>query len=105
MDAEGGSVTFNPYLAGLKTNAAEPAKGGSGNIERPQAVENIPWQTRPAELTAFEMTLADALQAMFREGVEALPDIVARLNASAVQHPAGRRSEEHTSELQSLMRT
>src|SRR3546814_11725166 len=85
MDAEGGSVTFNPYLAGLKTNAAEPAKGGSGNIERPQAVENIPWQTRPAELTAFEMTLAAALQAMFRKGVEALPDIVARLNAAAVQ--------------------
>src|SRR3546814_18675483 len=95
MDAEGGSVTFNPYLAGLKTNAAEPAKGGSGNIERPQAVENIPWQTRPAELTAFEMTLADALQAMFREGVEALPDIVARLNASAVQHPEGRWTEQN----------
>ena len=93
-------MTFNPYLAGLKVNAAEPAKGGSGNIERPQAVENIPWQTRPAELTAFEVALADALQAMFREGVETLPDIVARLNASDVKHPEGRWSEQN---YQSLM--
>ncbi|MFC3677997.1 recombinase-like helix-turn-helix domain-containing protein [Ferrovibrio xuzhouensis] len=93
-------MTFNPYLAGLKTNAAEPGKGSSGNIERPQAVGNIPWQTRPAELTAFEMTLADALQAMFRDGVETLPDIVARLNASTVQHPEGSWTEQN---YQSLM--
>ena len=51
-------MTFNPYLAGLKVNAAEPNKGGSDNIERPTAVENIPWQTRPAALTPFEDALA-----------------------------------------------
>ena len=93
-------MTFNPYLAGLKVNADEPNKGGSGNIERPQAVENIPWQTRPAALTPFEDALADTLQAMFREGVEALPDIVARLNASAVKHPEGNWTEQN---YQSLM--
>jgi hypothetical protein len=93
-------VTFNPYLAGLKINAAEPGKGGSGNIERAAAVENIPWQTRPAALTPFEDALAETLQAMFRDGVEALPDVVARLNASDVKHPEGGWTEQN---YQSLM--
>lgn len=88
-------MTFNPYLAGLKVNAAEPNKGGSGNIERPSAVENIPWQTRPAALTPFEDALATTLQTMFRDGIEALPDIVARLNASDVKHPEGRWTEQN----------
>lgn len=96
-------MTFNPYLAGLKTNAAEPNKGGSGNIEHASAVENIPWQTRPAALTPFEDALAATLQAMFREGVETLPDIVARLNASDVQHPEGRWTEQNYQSLMSRL--
>ena len=98
-------MTFNPYLAGLKVNAAEPNKGGSSNIERPVAVENIPWQTRPAELTPFEDALASALQTMFRDGVETLPDIVSRLNASDVKHPEGRWTEQNYQSLMARLAT
>ncbi|WP_341702261.1 recombinase-like helix-turn-helix domain-containing protein [Ferrovibrio sp.] len=86
-------MRFNPYLAGLRINAAEPNKGGSENIERPQAVENIIHQTRPAELTPFEDSLADTLQTMFRDGVQELPEIVARLNQSGLRHPEGNWTE------------
>jgi len=98
-------VTFNPYLAGLKTNTTEPNKGGSSNIEHPQAVENIVWQTRPAELTPFENELADALQAIFRDGVEALPDIVSRLNRSPVRHPDGNWTEQNYQSLMARLAT
>lgn len=93
-------MNFNPYRSGLMTNAAEPNKGGSAAIEQPHAIENIVWQTRAADLTAFEDELAEKLQAVFRNGVEALDAIVAELNRSGPRHPDGAWTEQN---YQSLM--
>jgi hypothetical protein len=99
--SEGNAMEFNPYLA--TSSAANPAdanKGGPEAIEHPSHTRNIPWQTRPGVLTDFEDTLADTLMAMFREGVEDLPAIVAQLNAKGPRHPDGSWNEAN---YQSLM--
>lgn len=94
-------MDFNPYLAGtVDSDSGDPNKGGPEAIEHPLRTPLIPWQTRPAALTDFESTLADTLMAMFREGVEMLPDIVARLNANGPKHPEGNWTEAN---YQSLM--
>lgn len=87
-------MEFNPYLAGISGAADSDAnKGGSDAVEHPERTPNIPWQTRPAALTDFESTLADTLMAMFRDGVEDLPAIVARLNTVGPRHPEGSWTE------------
>lgn len=94
-------MDFNPYLAGTASVAGEDAnKGGPDAIEHPARTANIPWQTRPAALSDFEATLADTLMAIFRDGVEDLPGVVARLNASGPRHPGGSWTEAN---YQSLM--
>jgi hypothetical protein len=98
---EGDAMEFNPYLAGVSAGADGDAnKGGPDAVEHSARTLNIPWQTRPAALTDFEATLADTLMAMFREGVEELPAIVAKLNASGPRHPEGSWTEAN---YQSLM--
>jgi hypothetical protein len=69
-------VTYNPFL---KPSNPSP-KGGEFTIEHPATVANIPWQTRPAPLTAEENALADSLIAIFVKDVWDLPDVVAALN-------------------------
>jgi hypothetical protein len=87
-------MEFNPYLICISDGAGGDAnKGGSNAIEHPTHTANIPWQTRPAALTDFEATLADALMAMFRDGIEELPVIVAKLNAVGPRHPEGSWTE------------
>ncbi|MCW0234003.1 MAG: hypothetical protein OJJ21_10425 [Ferrovibrio sp.] len=94
-------MEFNPYLVGNSGGADGDAnKGGPEAIEQPARAPNIPWQTRPAALTEFEATLADTLMAMFRDGVDELPAIVARLNAAGPRHPEGSWTEAN---YQSLM--
>lgn len=92
-------MEFNPYLAGA-ANAGEANKGGLDSIEHPTTASNIPWQTRPALLTVFEDALATTLQDIFRDGIEDLPTLVSRLNASTVKHPEGNWTEAN---YQSLM--
>jgi len=79
---------FNPVLA--RWRAGEGGnKGGSAAIERPEAVENLVWQTRAAPPTEFESALADALQRLFAREVCDLPSVVAGLNTSGLRTPEG----------------
>jgi hypothetical protein len=76
----------NPWLA-PETAALLGSKGGERTVERPDAVENIAWQTRAAAPTASENALADALQAIFADEIYDLPGIVARLNQAGLRAP------------------
>ena len=76
---------FNPFLAALRPSD----KGTPEDIENPDKVANIGWQTRPAPPSAYEHRLADALQAIFAEEIYDLAGILARLKASGIAAPAG----------------
>jgi len=62
---------------------------GKGSIERPDAVVNFVWQTRPAPPSEYEMRLGDALVECFASGIAELEPLVAKLNAMGVQAPDG----------------
>ncbi len=64
-------------------------KGDESSIERPDAVQNVRWQTRAAAPTDYENRLGDALQEIFAEGIYDLPGLVAALNARGVGTQAG----------------
>jgi len=78
---------YNAQLA--PAGEAESRKGGEAAIENPAGVANLRWQTRPAPLTPAEDALADALQAMFADGVHDLAGIVQRLNRMKISAPGG----------------
>lgn len=78
-------MDHNPYLAAPEAGE----KGSEAGIERPEAVVNIPWQTRAAPPSADERALADALQAIFADRVYDIPGVVARLVSSGVPAPHG----------------
>jgi len=80
-------MDHNPNLA--RPRQANDDKGTEAGIERPDRVENICWQTRPAAPTAAENALGDALQAIFSDEVYELPQIVERLNRMGLAAPAG----------------
>jgi hypothetical protein len=85
---ESGALNYNPMLKPwIRPRPHED--GGKGHIERPNEVENIVWQTRPAPPTEYENQLGDALVTCFGEGITELPDLVARLNAMGVLAPDG----------------
>jgi hypothetical protein len=77
----------NPWLAAPPPSAA--AKGDEHTLERPGAAVNVAWQTRAAPPSAYEHALADALQAIFADGIDDLPGIVARLNRTSLAPAAG----------------
>ncbi|MGQ9370465.1 recombinase-like helix-turn-helix domain-containing protein [Azospirillum sp. ST 5-10] len=79
-------MDHNPYLAPWRMPAPNTA-AGKGVIERPGAVANIVWQTRPAAPTPYESDLADALIACFEAGAEDLPALVDGLNARGLRTP------------------
>jgi hypothetical protein len=62
---------------------------GKGVIERPGAVVNYVWQTRPAPPSEYENRLGDALVECFAAGIEAIEPLVARLNEMGVMAPGG----------------
>ena len=80
-------MEHNPNLA--RPRHANDDKGTEADLERPDRVENICWQTRPASPTAAENALADALQAIFADEIYELPRIVERLNRMGLAAPAG----------------
>ncbi|GAB4192400.1 MAG: hypothetical protein OHK0024_32560 [Thalassobaculales bacterium] len=83
-------IEWNPALARFRqAGFGGGAKGGPAAIERPGQVTNLAWQTRPAPPSAYENRLADALMAMFAEGIDTLPAVVDRLNADGIAHPDG----------------
>jgi hypothetical protein len=67
--------TYNFYLT-----ATHETKGGGMFLEDPHTVVNITCQTAGREAEAFELRLADALMAVFAEGVTELEMVVAELN-------------------------
>ncbi len=78
------NVVFQEWLA-----RSAGTKGDADSIERPDEVENIRWQTRPAPLSDYENALADALQAIFGEEIYDLPAIVRRLDERGPKPPTG----------------
>jgi hypothetical protein len=75
--------THNPFLTPGTHN-----KSGAASIETPSQVTNIAWQTRERPPTAEENALADALQALFAEGIADLPSLALRLQ-SMLPPPSG----------------
>jgi len=64
-------------------------KGDESSIERPDAVQNVRWQTRAAAPSEYENRLGDTLQEIFAEGIYELPGIVAALNERGVRSASG----------------
>ncbi len=81
-------MTHNPQLKPWIRPKPDDA-AGKGAIERPDAVENIVWQTRAAPPSEYENRLADALVECFGAGIEEIAVLVTRLNAMGVQAPDG----------------
>ena len=79
-------MDHNPYL---KDGAPSNADTGRGRIEDPSAIVNVPWQTRPAHPSEFELGLCEELTEIFGAGAEELSDIVAELNKRGVNAPDG----------------
>lgn len=81
-------MNYNPHLKPWLRPAPNEV-GGKGRVERPDAAENIVWQTRWAPPTEYENRLGDALEVCFGEGIEELDGLVARLNEMGVLAPDG----------------
>ena len=81
-------MDHNPHLTPWRRPQPDEA-AGKGRIERPDAIENLVWQTRAAPPGDYENALADALVACFEDGVTELADLVDRLNARGVLGPDG----------------
>ena len=81
------AVDYNPGLARKRGTGDD--KGGPATIERPDKVDNIPWQTRAAVPTEREKALADALQAIFAAEIYELPAIIEQLNKRKLAAPDG----------------
>lgn len=60
-----------------------------GRVEKPGEAQNIVWQTRTAEPTAFENRVGDALEKAFASGVEELPALIESLRAQGCLDPQG----------------
>lgn len=81
-------MDHNPFLK--PWNGPEPDQvAGKGKIEKPDEVENLVHQTRPAAPTDFENQLGDALQEIFGADIDELGEIVGKLNDMGVQAPQG----------------
>ena len=81
-------MDHNPHLkpfSGVEPNQV----AGKGKIEKPEDVENIVHQTRPAPPTEFENRLGDALEEIFGADIDQLGDVVAKLNDMGVPAPEG----------------
>jgi hypothetical protein len=90
-------VDHNPFLKPwLRPRPNEAA--GQGWIERPEAVANLVWQTRPAPPTEYENRLGDALVECFAAGITELGALVRRLDELGVRAPDGARWTEESFE-------
>ena len=81
-------MNFNPFMKPWQ--ATQPNNvAGKGTIEVPGKVDNIIWQNRAAEPTAYENALGDALEKVFAGGAETLEQVVEGLNAQAFRSAEG----------------
>ncbi|AGB76814.1 MULTISPECIES: recombinase-like helix-turn-helix domain-containing protein [Pseudocitrobacter] len=74
------TLDFNPALPESR-QFTPPAEGGNGNIHKPGDYQNIIWQTRSRVPENWELLLITALEELFEQGVETLPELVNGLNA------------------------
>ena len=74
------TLDFNPALPESR-QFTPPAEGGNGNIHKPGEYQNIIWQTRSRVPENWELLLITALEELFEQGVETLPELVNGLNA------------------------
>jgi hypothetical protein len=72
-------MDHNPFLR-------KEAAAARGAVER---LQNLEWQTRAAPPTEFENRLGDALEKIFAEGVESLPEVIRQLNDGGSRDAAG----------------
>lgn len=83
----------NPWLG--PEGDKDGDKGGPDGVERPDHVENIPWQTRAVEPSPYENALADALTAIFAAEIYDPPRIAEQLRLKGVPVPgSGKWTEE-----------
>lgn len=82
-------VDHNPYMAPWEKPAPNNV-AGKGSIEVPGQVPNLVWQNRAAPPSAYENSLADALEKVFESGCETLDEVVQGLNAQGIRLPDGR---------------
>ena len=83
-EGRNGELEHNPWLAAPRGN-----KGDAGTVEDFGDPLLIRWQTRARPPSEHEGRLADALAAIFGDGVFDLPGIADRLNAAGVASPGG----------------
>jgi hypothetical protein len=82
-------MDHNPYLK-LKKYGHKEENSGRGRIEHPEAIVNIPWQTRSKTPTGYEITLTKTLSQIFEADIDSLPKIVSELNSRKTLAPDGK---------------
>jgi len=81
-------MDYNPFLE-LQKKGHKEEVSGRGRIEHPEAILNIPWQTRSETPTDYEIRLTKALSQIFEADIDTLPEIVSELNSRKVLAPDG----------------
>lgn len=87
------NAEFNPSLP-ISFQFTPPKEGGNGTIHKPGHYQNLVWQTRSREPEAFELTLIAALEQLFEQGAETLPELVSALNSRQVYDRHGEPWQE-----------
>lgn len=82
------SVNVNPALP-ESSRFTPPAEGGNGTIHQPGEYQNLTWQTRSREPERWERDLIAALEELFEQGAETLPELVNGLNRLGIQDRQG----------------
>jgi hypothetical protein len=82
------SLDFNPALPESR-QFTPPAEGGNGTIHKPGGYQNIIWQTRSRVPESWELELISALENLFEQGAESLPELVQGLNAARMHDLQG----------------
>jgi hypothetical protein len=59
-------------------------RAGHGGFERYDVIENVPWQSRSREPTAYEDSLAAGLEAAFKAGGADLASLADSLNTLGI---------------------
>lgn len=82
------TLNFNPALPESR-QFTPPAEGGNGAIHKPGHYENLIWQTRSRVPENWELKLIAALEELFEQGTETLPELVNGLNAGKMHDQQG----------------
>lgn len=82
------AITFNPHLlTALKATRSQEA--GNGLIFQPGDEENLRWQSRPSEPSAYEQALTSAIVEIYAEDGRTPQAFAEGLNARNLLQPDG----------------